>query len=75
MPDADRLLIAGDVLFNMHLLTTAPGLREPPRPFTTDPALNRRSIRRIAATVCGAATSQLAAKARSPTRIERSPTT
>jgi glyoxylase-like metal-dependent hydrolase (beta-lactamase superfamily II) len=46
--EADHLLIAGDVLFNMHLLTTAPGLREPPRPFTTDPALNRRSIRRIA---------------------------
>jgi hydroxyacylglutathione hydrolase len=47
--EADRVLIAGDVLFNMHLLTTAPGLREPPRPFTTDPARNRQSIRRIAA--------------------------
>jgi hydroxyacylglutathione hydrolase len=46
--EADRLLITGDVLFNMHLLTTAPGLREPPGVFTTDPALNRRSIRRIA---------------------------
>jgi glyoxylase-like metal-dependent hydrolase (beta-lactamase superfamily II) len=33
----------------MHLLTTAPGLREPPRPFTMDPALNRASIRAIAA--------------------------
>jgi glyoxylase-like metal-dependent hydrolase (beta-lactamase superfamily II) len=47
--EADRVLITGDVLFDMHLITTAPGLREPPRPFTTDPALNRRSIRRIAA--------------------------
>jgi glyoxylase-like metal-dependent hydrolase (beta-lactamase superfamily II) len=47
--EADRVLIAGDVLFNMPLLTTAPGLPEPPRMFTTDPALNRRSIRRIAA--------------------------
>jgi hydroxyacylglutathione hydrolase len=47
--EADRVLIAGDVLFNMHLVTTAPGLREPPRPFTMDPAMNRRSIRRIAA--------------------------
>jgi glyoxylase-like metal-dependent hydrolase (beta-lactamase superfamily II) len=46
---ADRVLITGDVLFNMHLLTTAPGLREPPRPFTTDPARNRDSIRAIAA--------------------------
>jgi hydroxyacylglutathione hydrolase len=47
--EADRVLITGDVLFNLNLLTTAPGLREPPRPFTTDPALNRASIRRIAA--------------------------
>ena len=47
--ESDRVLIAGDVLFNMHLVTTAPGLREPPRPFTMDPALNRQSIRRIAA--------------------------
>jgi hydroxyacylglutathione hydrolase len=47
--EADRILITGDVLFNMHLITTAPGLREPPRPFTTDPAHNRASIRRIAA--------------------------
>jgi glyoxylase-like metal-dependent hydrolase (beta-lactamase superfamily II) len=47
--ERDGLLIAGDVLFNMHLLTTAPGLREPPRPFTMDPSKNRESIRRIAA--------------------------
>jgi glyoxylase-like metal-dependent hydrolase (beta-lactamase superfamily II) len=47
--EADRTLITGDVLFNMHLLTTVPGLHEPPRPFTTDPAVNRDSIRRIAA--------------------------
>jgi glyoxylase-like metal-dependent hydrolase (beta-lactamase superfamily II) len=46
--EADRILITGDVLFNMHLATTAPGLREPPRPFTTDPERNRASIRRIA---------------------------
>jgi len=47
--ERDRLLIAGDVLFNMHLLTTAPGLREPPKPFTMSPAVNRESIRKIAA--------------------------
>jgi hydroxyacylglutathione hydrolase len=46
--EADRLLISGDVCFNMHLLTTRPGLHEPPRPFTSDPERNRASIRRIA---------------------------
>jgi hydroxyacylglutathione hydrolase len=45
----DGILIAGDVLFNMHLITTAPGLREPPRPFTMDPARNRESIAKVAA--------------------------
>jgi len=47
--EADRTLICGDVFFNMHLLTTIPGLRQPPRLFTTDPAENRRSERRLAA--------------------------
>ena len=46
--ESDRVLICGDVFFNMHLLTTAPGLRQPPGPFTVDPALNRRSERRVA---------------------------
>ena len=47
--EADRTLICGDVFFNMHLLTTIPGLRQPPYLFTTDPAENRRSERRLAA--------------------------
>jgi len=47
--EADRTLICGDVLFNMHLLTTIPGLRQPPHLFTPDPAENRRSERRLAA--------------------------
>ena len=47
--EADRTLICGDVFFNMHLLTTIPGLRQPPHLFTTDPAENRRSERRLAA--------------------------
>jgi glyoxylase-like metal-dependent hydrolase (beta-lactamase superfamily II) len=47
--EADGILITGDVFFNMHLVTTAPGLRQPPGPFTTDPELNRRSERRVAA--------------------------
>jgi glyoxylase-like metal-dependent hydrolase (beta-lactamase superfamily II) len=45
--ESDRLLISGDVCFNMHLLTTRPGLHEPPRFFTSDPERNRASIRRI----------------------------
>jgi glyoxylase-like metal-dependent hydrolase (beta-lactamase superfamily II) len=45
---SDGVLIAGDVFFNMHLLTTAPGLRQPPGAFTVDPAQNRESERRLA---------------------------
>jgi len=47
--ERDRTLIGGDVFFNMNLLTTAPGLREPPGPLTVDPSLNRDSERRVAA--------------------------
>jgi glyoxylase-like metal-dependent hydrolase (beta-lactamase superfamily II) len=47
--EADRVLICGDVFFNMHLLTLRPGLREPPKPLTSDPARNRESARRLAA--------------------------
>jgi glyoxylase-like metal-dependent hydrolase (beta-lactamase superfamily II) len=46
---SDGVLIAGDVFFNMHVLTTAPGLRQPPGPFTVDPAQNRGSERKLAA--------------------------
>jgi glyoxylase-like metal-dependent hydrolase (beta-lactamase superfamily II) len=46
--DADRAAIVGDVLVGMNLLTTWPGLHEPPRFFSTDPVENRRSIRRLA---------------------------
>ena len=46
--EADGLLIAGDVFFNMNVLTTAPGLRPPLALATTDPAQNRRSMRRLA---------------------------
>ena len=45
---SDRTLIAGDVFFNMNILTTAPGLRMPPDLFTVDVAQNRRSARRLA---------------------------
>jgi hydroxyacylglutathione hydrolase len=47
--ERDRTLLVGDVLFNMSLATTVPGLREPPRIFTRDPRRNRDSARRLAA--------------------------
>jgi glyoxylase-like metal-dependent hydrolase (beta-lactamase superfamily II) len=46
--ESDRVLILGDVLNNMNLLTAVPGLRQPPDIFTPDPARNRRSARRLA---------------------------
>jgi glyoxylase-like metal-dependent hydrolase (beta-lactamase superfamily II) len=46
--ESGRVLILGDVLNNMNLLTAVPGLREPPVIFTPDPARNRRSARRLA---------------------------
>jgi glyoxylase-like metal-dependent hydrolase (beta-lactamase superfamily II) len=45
----DRTLICGDVFFNMSLLTTTPGLHQPPALLTTDPAENRDSERKLAA--------------------------
>jgi glyoxylase-like metal-dependent hydrolase (beta-lactamase superfamily II) len=47
--ESDRALILGDVLNNMHLATGIPGLHEPPKAFTPDPARNRESARRLAA--------------------------
>ena len=46
--ERDRVLICGDFFFNMNLLTTRPGLRQPPGPFTYNPARNRESERRVA---------------------------
>jgi glyoxylase-like metal-dependent hydrolase (beta-lactamase superfamily II) len=45
--ESDRVLILGDVLNGMNLITAMPGLHEPPKAFTPDPALNRRSARRL----------------------------
>ncbi len=45
--ESDRVLILGDVLTNMNVFTSLTGLHEPPSFFTVDPALNRRSARRI----------------------------
>ncbi|HYB24344.1 MAG TPA: MBL fold metallo-hydrolase [Solirubrobacteraceae bacterium] len=46
--ESDRVLILGDVLNNMNLLTGRPGLHEPPVAFTPDPERNRASARRLA---------------------------
>jgi hydroxyacylglutathione hydrolase len=46
--ESDGVLICGDVFLNMHLLTTVPGLRQPPSPLSVDPALNRESERKLA---------------------------
>jgi glyoxylase-like metal-dependent hydrolase (beta-lactamase superfamily II) len=47
--EADRILIAGDVWFNMSLKSTRVGLRPPPRSVTLDPRANAASQRRLAA--------------------------
>jgi glyoxylase-like metal-dependent hydrolase (beta-lactamase superfamily II) len=46
--DSDRVAICGDVIRNMSYATALPGIKEPPRIFTYDPAENRRSIRKLA---------------------------
>jgi hydroxyacylglutathione hydrolase len=45
----DRVLVLGDVLNNMNLLTAVPGLHQPPDFFTPDTVRNRESIKRLAA--------------------------
>ncbi len=47
--ESDRVLILGDVLNNMNVITGLPGLNAPPEMFTPDPARNRASARRLAA--------------------------
>jgi glyoxylase-like metal-dependent hydrolase (beta-lactamase superfamily II) len=46
--ESDRVLILGDVLNGMNLMTGRRGLQEPPAVFTPDPARNRQSARRLA---------------------------
>jgi glyoxylase-like metal-dependent hydrolase (beta-lactamase superfamily II) len=45
--EADRVAIAGDLLANINVLTGKPGLREPPKFFSADPAQNRRSVQKL----------------------------
>jgi glyoxylase-like metal-dependent hydrolase (beta-lactamase superfamily II) len=46
--ESDRVLVCGDVFFNMNLFTTAPGLRQPYGPLTYDVEQNRDSERKLA---------------------------
>ena len=46
--ESDRVLIIGDVLTNMNVVTTQAGLHEPLRIFTLDAARNREHIQRLA---------------------------
>jgi len=46
--ESDRVLIAGDVLFNFQFLGGLPGLTEPVPFFCDDVALNRASAKRLA---------------------------
>lgn len=45
----DRVLILGDVAFNMNPMTMRVGLVEPPAIFTPNPKQNRESLRKLAA--------------------------
>ena len=47
--ESDRVLVLGDVLNNMNIVTGRRGLYEPKWFFTPDPERNRESIRRVAA--------------------------
>jgi hydroxyacylglutathione hydrolase len=46
--ESDGVLILGDVLNNMDVLTGRPGLRDPKAFLTPDPVENRRPARRLA---------------------------
>ncbi len=46
--ESDSVLILGDVLTNIHVLTGLPGLHEPKPYLTPDPERNRRSAKRLA---------------------------
>ncbi len=45
--EADGILIVGDAMVNMNLVTTIPGLSKPPNLFTTDPVQNVESIKKL----------------------------
>lgn len=45
--EKDKVLIVGDAMVNMNLLTTRVGLNEPPNLFTTDRIVNKESIKKL----------------------------
>jgi glyoxylase-like metal-dependent hydrolase (beta-lactamase superfamily II) len=47
--ESDSVLIVGDVMTNMNLINTRPGLHEPPELFTEDREQNIQSIRKLLA--------------------------
>lgn len=47
--ERDRVLIIGDVVFNLNPFIGTTGLQLPPNLFTVDPTLNRASARKLAA--------------------------
>ena len=47
--ESDGVLVLGDVLNNMDVITAVPGLHEPKPFLTPDPAENRRSVHKLAA--------------------------
>lgn len=47
--ESDRVLMVGDVVFNMNPYTGQEGLQLPPDGFTMNPAQNRESARKLAA--------------------------
>ena len=47
--ESDRVLIVGDVLNNMDVITGIPGLKLPKDFLTPDPDMNRRSAKKLAA--------------------------
>jgi glyoxylase-like metal-dependent hydrolase (beta-lactamase superfamily II) len=69
--EPDRVLVLGDVLNNMNVLTGIPGLHEPKLIFTPDPARNRESARRLAALRPALACFGHGPPLRDPDRIER----
>jgi glyoxylase-like metal-dependent hydrolase (beta-lactamase superfamily II) len=46
--DSDRVAICGDVVNTMNLITTRPGIQEPPHGFSLDPMQNRESVKLLA---------------------------
>jgi glyoxylase-like metal-dependent hydrolase (beta-lactamase superfamily II) len=69
--ESDRSLVLGDVLANMHVLFGFPGLHEPPRFFSADPAVNRDSARRVAALKPALVAFGHGPPLRDPDRLER----